>query len=99
MGNDGEDRDALTRAVAEELSVLTVREVAALLKVKTSWVYDKVQAGEFPVLRLGRQLRFRTTDIRDYLEAHYEAASGWPHTARRNERDMRARRLGRPRRR
>lgn len=99
MESEREDRESLVkRAVADELSVLTVQDVAALLKVKPSWIYDKVEAGEFPVVRLGRQLRFRTADIREYVEARYEPASVWLHLSGRRAHDA-SRRLGRPRRR
>jgi excisionase family DNA binding protein len=55
-----------------ELSLLTAQDVAALLKVKVSWLYGQVEAGQFPVVRLGRQLRFRRGDVLGYLDDHYE---------------------------
>ena len=47
----------------DPLDLLTVDDVCRLLKVKRSWVYDAAERGDIPAVRLGRQLRFRRTDI------------------------------------
>jgi len=50
--------------------VLTVSEVARLLKVPKSWVYDHVRPSARPLLphvKLGKYLRFRRRDIEDFL--------------------------------
>ena len=47
----------------DPLDLLTVDDVCRLLKVKRSWVYDAAERGDLPVVRLGRQLRFRRTDL------------------------------------
>lgn len=39
------------------MKVLTVREVADLLKVKPQWVYRMLRGGDLPFIRLGRQIR------------------------------------------
>jgi excisionase family DNA binding protein len=60
-------------AVAEpipqnELELLTVVDVCELFKVTRDWVYDEVEAGRMPSLRLGRKhLRFRRRDLEEYL--------------------------------
>lgn len=51
----------------DPLQLLTVHEVADIMQVKTSWIYDQVQAHQFPVIRLGRQLRFRRGDLDKWL--------------------------------
>lgn len=43
--------------------LLTVDEVAELLGVPRSWVYDKSARGELPVLKLGHYSRWRWSDI------------------------------------
>jgi len=65
---------------AEETSVLlwTPRQVCSALACRRSWLYDEVQAGRFPVVRLGRQLRFRPADITSYLERHTRQAAAPP---------------------
>lgn len=51
-----------------ELELLTVADVCALFKVTKDWVYDEVEAGRMPSLRLGRKhLRFRRRDLEEYL--------------------------------
>jgi len=51
-----------------DLHLLTADDVCALLKVKKSWLYDTVESGAIPAIRLGRQLRFRPSDIAAYIE-------------------------------
>lgn len=55
-------------AGSEPLELLTPDELAGLLKVKVSWIYDQVEAGRLPVLRLNRRLRFRRGDVHAFLE-------------------------------
>lgn len=43
--------------------LLTAAEVAAILRVRRSRVYDLARHGQLPVVRLGRQVRFRLEDI------------------------------------
>jgi excisionase family DNA binding protein len=58
-----------------DLSLLTAQDVAELLQVKIGWIYDQVEAGNFPVIRLGRQLRFRATEIQAYLDERQRDAN------------------------
>jgi excisionase family DNA binding protein len=50
-----------------DLDLLTPDDICTLLKVKKSWLYDTVEAGEIEVIRLGKQLRFQPTAISAYL--------------------------------
>jgi len=53
----------------DELDLLEVDDVVALLKVTRNWVYAEVGAGRLPALRLGpKYLRFSREDIREYLK-------------------------------
>ncbi len=52
----------------DPLNLLTPDQLCVLLKVRKSWVYDAVETGELPVVRLGRQLRFRRNDVIAYIE-------------------------------
>jgi excisionase family DNA binding protein len=51
-----------------DLALLTPDQLCSLLQVKKSWVYDQVERGLLPCLRLGKQLRFRQRDVRRYLD-------------------------------
>ena len=63
--SDVEPTSAL--AGARRLELLTLDELGALLKVRKSWLYDEVESGRLPAIRLGRQLRFRIADVEAYL--------------------------------
>ena len=72
-----EARAATTRFIprnvaAEEFTLLTVREVAALLRVPVSWVYEHTRPGcqnPIPHSKLGKYLRFARTEIIEYVRA------------------------------
>jgi excisionase family DNA binding protein len=52
-------------------ALLSVEEVAALLKVPPSWVYDRTRLRtkeRIPGFRLGKYWRFRETDVLAWLE-------------------------------
>lgn len=55
-------------------SLLTAKEVADLLGVPTSWVYEQSRAGRIPTVRLGRYRRYRREAIEEWV-ARIEA--GW----------------------
>jgi excisionase family DNA binding protein len=42
-------------------------QVAALLAVKTSWVYEAVRSGQLPCLRIGRHIRFTRAMLEEWL--------------------------------
>jgi len=59
--------------------LLTVEELAALLKLKKSWIYDRTNAkdGErLPHIRLGRYIRFELSAVLDYLRRHRKGYLG-----------------------
>ena len=49
-------------------SLLTAAEVAELLGVPTSWVYQQSRAGRIPTVTLGRYRRYRREAIEQWLE-------------------------------
>jgi excisionase family DNA binding protein len=51
--------------------LLTVEEVATLLNVPRKWVYRRVVLKSpkgIPHVKVGKYLRFRETDLRDFVE-------------------------------
>ena len=62
------------RPDVRDLDLLTPDDVCALLKVKKSWIYDEVEAGRLDALRLGKQLRFRPSDLACYLDGRANAS-------------------------
>ncbi len=49
-------------------SCLTTDEVLSYLKVTPRTIYRLIRTGELPALRVGRQWRFRRTDLDAWLE-------------------------------
>ena len=52
-------------------TLLTVQEVAALLKVPVSWVYERTRrrgSERLPHVKVGKYVRFRPAEIEAYLE-------------------------------
>ena len=59
------------RVSLEAEALLTVREVAELLRVPVSWVYERTRRRgieRLPHLKIGKYLRFRFTEVQTYLE-------------------------------
>lgn len=48
--------------------LLTVQDVCDLLQVRRSWVYTVVRRGELKRIKLGREFRFRQSDLDAFLE-------------------------------
>lgn len=53
---------------ALEERLLTVGEVARILHISRSLMYELTQRGDLPSVRIGRVLRFRADDIRRYIQ-------------------------------
>jgi excisionase family DNA binding protein len=62
-----------SRPDLQDLELLAPDDLCALLKVKKSWIYDEVEAGRLEALRLGKQLRFRPSEIARYLDERSRA--------------------------
>ncbi len=58
--------------------VMTVSEVAVYLRVNPQTVYRKAKAGEMPALRIGRAIRFRKTELDEWMKmtVHPSTSSG-----------------------
>ncbi len=54
--------------------MLTVNEVADLLRVSRMTVYRSIKQGEMAALRVGRNLRLREEDVHSYLRERYTEA-------------------------
>jgi len=59
------------QAFASARGLLTIEDVAILLSVPVSWVYEKTRrrsANRIPGFRLGKYWRFRETDVLEWVE-------------------------------
>ena len=57
-----------------EARLLTVNEVADLLRVSRMTVYRMIKEGEMPAVRVGRGYRLREDDVDTYLSDRYTEA-------------------------
>jgi len=58
--------------MTNEGTLLTVQEVAEILKVPVSWVYEHTRgrcSEKLPYVKVGKYLRFFDADIANYLHA------------------------------
>ena len=56
--------------------VLTIKEVAALLKIAEKTAYIMAQRGELPGFKVGGQWRFKRSDIDDWIEERKRSTPG-----------------------
>jgi excisionase family DNA binding protein len=67
--------------VNEQPVLLTVREVAASMRVSTMTVYRLIRSGVLPAIRVGKHFRIRARDLDSFLEAQTVTSGGgdaWP---------------------
>lgn len=48
-------------------ALVTVSEVASLMRVSTMTVYRLIRAGDLPAIRVGKNFRIREADVQRYL--------------------------------
>jgi len=64
MGGNGDTVEVADQRPAIG-ALLTVDEVAAILRVPKSWIYAHLS--DLPTIRLGRYVRFKRSDIDEFL--------------------------------
>ena len=57
-----------------EARLLTVNEVADLLRVSRMTIYRMIRQGDMAALRVGRNYRLREEDVHSYLTERYTEA-------------------------
>ena len=50
------------------LDLLSITDVCQELGMGKSWVYRRIQSGEIPSVKLGRNIKVRREDLEGYLE-------------------------------
>ncbi len=53
---------------AKGLDLLSIPQVCQELGMGKSWVYRRIQSGEIPSVKLGRNIKVRREDLEEYLE-------------------------------
>src|SRR5215208_4342411 len=65
-------------AAGGHLDLLSITDVCQELGMGKSWVYRRIQSGEIPSVKLGRNIKVRREDLEGYLEAQrYRPTSGF----------------------
>ena len=52
--------------------LLTIKEVAKLLRLSPQTLYKMLEHGEIPAMRIGKQWRFERDSVRDWLQTRGE---------------------------
>jgi len=65
-------QDTLERKRTVEENLLTVRDVARLLKMSERWVHERTRRREIPCYRFGTALRFARSDILAWMDQRRE---------------------------
>jgi excisionase family DNA binding protein len=60
-------------AVALDEPLLTCEDVAKLLRVRVSWVYEAVRDGRLPCIRVGRHIRFTRSMLERWLDGQIDS--------------------------
>ncbi len=71
-GTDSRATDYAPWTLAERL--LTANEVAGMLHISRSGVYQLVRRGDLPSIKIGSALRFRGQDVREFMQRHFGPA-------------------------
>jgi excisionase family DNA binding protein len=58
----------LQGATTDKQAFLTTEEVLVYLNTTPRTIYRLIRSGELPAVRIGRQWRFRRTDLDDWIE-------------------------------
>jgi excisionase family DNA binding protein len=60
----------------QALRLLSVNEVAEVLGMGRSWVYQQIRAGEIPSVQLGGTVKVKQKDLEEYVEKHTRSRRG-----------------------
>jgi excisionase family DNA binding protein len=70
MGEDAQRGQGRENVELEDEELLTVDEVAALLKINPQTVRNRIDAGELPAVRLGRRVRVQRSVLQQLIGWH-----------------------------
>ena len=61
----------MTKRATSDSELVDVREMALILKVPPSWLYERTRKGSnaIPQVRLGKYVRFRPNEVVKFFEA------------------------------
>lgn len=59
-------------------TLLNLRQTAAILGISVCTAYRKAEADEIPIIRLGRTIRVRPSDLERHIESHATGPAAAP---------------------
>jgi excisionase family DNA binding protein len=78
LSSESATSPASSRTAMDGNELLTVKEVAELLHVPVSWVYDRTRkrsTDRLPGIRLGKYRRFREIEVLAWVESQRERSN------------------------
>lgn len=57
-----------TRKAENQDAILTPKQLANHLQTSRQWVYERVSLGEIPHIKVGKYLRFKKSDIDNWIK-------------------------------
>lgn len=67
----------MTETAENEVVLLLAGEAAEQLRVPETWLYSQARRGTFPCVRVGRWVRFRQSDVDEFIANGGMAATSW----------------------
>ena len=67
------DNEIKLAELRQKTRLMTANEVAITLRIGQSTVYQLIQRGDLPCVRIGRSVRIRPTDLDKFIEVNKEA--------------------------
>lgn len=61
--------------MAPDSSLMTVKEMAAMLRVSPQTLYKMLEQGEIPAVKVGSQWRFDREKIKDWIEGRAQVST------------------------
>ncbi len=63
----GREQETIVSPVADPLQLMTVQEVASLLRMQKWFVYEQIKRDDLVAVKLGRAVRVRRDDLDAYM--------------------------------
>jgi excisionase family DNA binding protein len=67
LPGDGEAAEGI--GGSQGLQLLSIAEVCRTLGMGKSWTYRRLKSGEIPSVKLGRSIKVKREDLKEYLES------------------------------
>jgi len=66
----------MDETVSSQAKLIDIRELAALLHVPVSWLYERTRTGTIPCIRLGKYIRFNPQEVLAFFRSKSADGNG-----------------------